>query len=432
MKKTTIFFLEPIKFFVSLFSVIFIAVCLPLIHSKKQKIIFGSSPILNIKYWSEALNEIGIPSITLVRNFYSSINKRGDFDVYFEDLTPSFIKNKFINESLYPFFVWLYIIRNAKVVVLPLHGFTLRDYFWKLEYLFLKLKGIKIIALPYGSDGFMYSKIKSKSLQHALIADYPDAGKLESKIKSKVLFWSKYANFITPGLLYNDGFPRWDIAPHQFISINSKTITKKKEFSSANGINEEVKILHAPNHRTFKGTEFFLNAIDELKKEGYKINLILLEKVPNDKVLEIMSESDILADQFIFTGYSLNSIEGMAVGLPVLSNLENDELLEVSRRYSFLNECPILSSSPETIKERLKILITSPELRKELGELGLLFVDKYHSYTSAQYMFSNIFKKLEGEDIDLMNLYHPLKSEYVKTNYIHTPLKNNKYVGPAR
>ena len=135
-----------------------------------------------------------------------------------------------------------------------------------------------------------------------------------------------------------------------------------------------------------------------------------------------------MLDQFIFTGYSLNSIEGMAVGLPVISNLENEDLLRVCRRYSFLNECPILSSSPETVKERLKLLITNPELRKELGQLGRRYVEKYHSYKAAQYMFTNIFKKLDGEDVDLMNLYHPLKSEYVKTNYIKTPLVNNRYV----
>ena len=46
----------------------------------------------------------------------------------------------------------------------------------------------------------------------------------------------------------------------------------------------------------------------------------------------------------------------------------------------------------------------------------------------AQYLFTHIFRKLDGEDIDLMNLFHPLKSEYVQNNYIQTPLVNNKYI----
>ena len=116
----------------------------------------------------------------------------------------------------------------------------------------------------------------------------------------------------------------------------------------------------------------------------------------------------------------------MASGLPVLSNLDNEAYTTVFRRYSFLNECPILSTTPETLKENLRILIENPELRDELGRLGRMYVEKYHSYKAAQYMFTNIFKKLEGEDIDLINLYHPLKSDYVKNNYIKTPLIKNK------
>ena len=262
--------LKPIIFLIHLLSSLLILICLPFIRSKKEKIIFGSSPILNIKFWSEALKDIGTPSITLVKNFYSAINNRSDFDLHFEDLTPSFIKNKLINESLFPVFVWFYIIKNAKTVVIPLHGIVLRDYFWKMEYVFLRLKKIKVIALPYGSDAFMYSKIRSKSIQHALIADYPDAGKLEKKIKAKVFFWSKHADFITPGLIFNDGFPRWDIAPHQFVAINFQNINKKNNYSPSDGINQEVKILHAPNHRTFKGTEFSLMLLKNLKMKDLK------------------------------------------------------------------------------------------------------------------------------------------------------------------
>jgi spore maturation protein CgeB len=120
--------------------------------------------------------------------------------------------------------------------------------------------------------------------------------------------------------------------------------------------------------------------------------------------------------------------EGMATGLPVFANLENKNYVNLFRRYSFLNESPILSTSPETLKENLKLLITNPELRKELGELGRKYVEKYHSYNTFQYLFTNIIKKLNGEDIDLINLFHPLKSDFVKKNFIITPLIDNKYL----
>jgi glycosyltransferase involved in cell wall biosynthesis len=166
--------------------------------------------------------------------------------------------------------------------------------------------------------------------------------------------------------------------------------------------------------------------IENLKEEGLNVELILLEKIQNDKVREIMKEVDILAEQFVFTGYALSAIEGMALGLPVLSNLDNPDYTEVFRRYSFLDECPIVSTRIQDIKENLRILITNPKLREGLDKLSRRYVEKYHSFTTFQYLFTNILKKLNGQDVDLINLFHPPKSEYVKYNYIKVPLNKNK------
>jgi glycosyltransferase involved in cell wall biosynthesis len=397
-------------------------------HNQADKVIFGTTPILNNKYWSNALKEINVKSETLMRTYFSSINKKNDYDKYFDDLIPKIFRKKYVNEIAYLFFVWLYIINNAKVFVMPFSGIVFHKLFWRFEYMLFKINDIKTIVFPYGADAYMYSRIKDTSLQNVLLINYPNAAKNEKEIEKKVFFWSKYADFILTGFMGLDGMPRWDIPIHQFIQINTKEWKQKTNYSNYNGINGFVKVLHSPNHRGFKGTEYLIKAVDELKKEGLKVELILLEKVSNTKVRELMQEVDILAEQFIFTGYALNGIEGMASGLPVLSNLNNETYTKIFRRYSFLNECPILSTTPETLKENLRLLITKPKLRKELGELGRKYVEKYHSYKMAQYLFTHIFRKLDGEDIDLMNLFHPLKSEYVQKNYIYTPLINNKYI----
>ncbi|MDD3072408.1 MAG: aminotransferase, partial [Candidatus Pacebacteria bacterium] len=89
---------------------------------------------------------------------------------------------------------------------------------------------------------------------------------------------------------------------------------------------------------------------------------------------------------------------------------------------------PILSTSPENIKDNLRLLVENPSLRKELGEAGRKYVEKYHSYKAFQYMFSNVYKKIiEGKDIDLINLFHPLKSAYNNSMpKIKHPLFENK------
>ncbi len=422
---------NSIYFMVSIFALIYLlllSIFRKLVRKNVKKVIFGTSPLINNKYWSNALSEINIESETLMRRYYSSINKKENYDKYFDDLIPSIFRKKYINEVAYLFFVWPYIINNAKVFVMPFHGVVFKKYFWKFEYLLFIINDIKIIVLPYGSDAYMYSRIKEASFQNSLLISYPDAAKNEIQITNKVLFWSKYADITFSGFMGIDGMSRWDIPIFSWLHINTLQWNKENKYSSNDGSNGVVKIMHSPNHRGVKGTEFLIKAIEELQAEGLVIELVLLEKVQNDKIKKLMQQVDIFAEQFIGIGYALSGIEAMSSGLPVLSNLDNDSITKMFRRYSFLNECPILSTTPETLKDNLRLLITNPKLRKELGELGRKYAEKYHSYKMAQHMFTHIFRKLDGEDIDLMNLYHPLKSEYVKNNYIKTPLVNNKYI----
>ena len=135
--------------------------------------------------------------------------------------------------------------------------------------------------------------------------------------------------------------------------------------------------------------------------------------MPNSEVKKQMRESDILAEHFIGSIYGLSGIEGMAFGLPVLGNLESETYTRIFRRYAFLDECPVVSTSPETLKRNLRALVRNPELRETLGRAGRLYAEKYHSYEMAQYLFGAVYRRiLDGEKVDLMNLFHPLSSEF--------------------
>jgi glycosyltransferase involved in cell wall biosynthesis len=189
-----------------------------------------------------------------------------------------------------------------------------------------------------------------------------------------------------------------------------------------------VTVLHTPNHRGFKGTEFLLRSISDLRAEGLQVELILLERQPNSEVRLAMGRADILAEQFIASIYALSGIEGMASGLPVLVNLESEPHTRVFRRYAFLDECPALSTTPETLTDNLRRLVTDPSLRETLGRAGRAYAEKYHSYRTAQYMFGSIYRRiLDGEDVDLMRLFHPLLSTYVTDGpRISHPLVENR------
>ena len=394
-----------------------------LINKKRNVLIWGPVPILNNKYWSAAMNMAGYNSITYMSECYS-INKKEDFDKYF------FYSGKLghLMNALHisNYLAFCYCVRNCSVIHIPYTGgFLGGTPLERIEAKLLHLADIKIVVLPYGSDFYRYSRILDKSLTAGLLNSYPEHAKCELAIARRVEYWNRNADFVGCGYQL-DGAGRWDMLAFSFVVVDTDKIFYSQKESFNNGLNGTVRIVHTPNHRGVKGTEFLIQAVEDLKDEGLDIELVLLEHKTNDKVLEELRNSDILAEQFILTGYGLSGIEGMATGIPVLSNLENEEYTRVFRRYSYLNECPILSTSPENIKENLRILIKHPELRKQLGIAGRKYVEKYHSYMAAKYIFSNVYEKiLNGKNIDLMNVFHPLKSDYVKNNKIIHPLKEN-------
>ncbi len=390
---------------------------------KKEKIIFGTTPIISYSYWSRALRQKGYPTSTFMKAYYN-INSKEDFDLFFVEITPKFLRR-------YKFAInacgLIFLLRNARIFVTTYDPVFFKNFLGRFEIILFKIAKSKVVIIPYGSDAYMYSLVKDLSVRHALLLSYPNNSYAEWNIFKKILFSNKYADIVACGF-QNDGIGRWDLLVHQICQIDTKSWSKKEYYSNANGINGPVRIVHTPNHRGFKGSEFVEEAIKDLKTEGLKIEYIELSGVSNLKVKEVIHQSDILVDQLICTAYALSGIEGMAVGLPVVSNLDCSLSTDIFRRYSFLNECPIVSSTPETIKSNLRALITHPNLRKELGLCSRKYVEKYHSYKTTQYIFGSIFDKiLHLKDVDLMNLFHPITSSYnKKTPIIQHPLKNNQ------
>lgn len=394
----------------------------------KEELIWGPVPIINNRYWSEAMGRAGWKSKTFMESFYPTINKREDYDLYFEDVTPRWIRPQFLRFTASPYFALLHMIRNARVVHLPFSGGPLGSTrLWRLEAHLFRRAQIRTVLIPYGADTYRYSRVTDTSLRHALLLSYPNAAKREPEITERVNYWLRHADFTLCGFGM-DGMGRWDVPINNNVCIDTEQWQHKAAYSSNDGMRGTVKVIHTPNHRGFKGTEFVIHAVEELKREGLKVELILLERIQNDDVRRLMQEADILAEQFIATGYGLSAIEGMASGLAVMSNLEHEAYTRIFRRYAFLNECPIVSTSPETIKRNLRVLVTDPDLRRRLGQAGRQYVEKYHSYEMAQYLFGSVYQKiLDGKDIDLMILFHPLKSDYNRRRpIVEHPLVENQ------
>lgn len=379
----------------------------------KPSLVFGPIPIISNKYWASALREKGYVAKTIVVNYYH-INKKEDFDIYYDDFHVRWLGK--LNKLWVDYVVFFYAILNFDIFHFSFDGGFLQTRFFarRLEFFCYKILGKKTVILPYGSDIYLYSKIIDIPWKQSLIINYPENGKNEQLIKTKIEFIQKNADFIVAYIDYVFILSYWHMLTVGAYIIDEDIWYSDVRVSDHNGENGTVKIAHAPNHRGVKGTEFVLDAIENLKKKGYDIELVLIEKKKNDEVKEILKECDILIDQ-LNLGYALNAIEGMALSMPVITNLTNDTYTKVFKQYAFLDECPLVSTDYVGLEDTLEKLIASPELRKEKGKMGRLYIEKYHSKKTAFLMFENIYKKLwKGEDIDLINYFHPKIGRYHK------------------
>ncbi len=399
--------------------IILVAYVSRLFRSKitKPRLLWGFDPLINHKYHSKALQE-HYESTSCVVNFFS-INKKDDFDII---LTYERKIHYFINS--------LQLLFKYDIYHLSFNGGLFSKLgLGKFEPYIFKIAGIKTIMIAYGSDASVYDLIENKVYSHVLMCDYPQNFERRKQVHNQLVRWCKHADIIIPSMFIPFGFPRWDIVAPNILTIDTSKFPKNKK-----KVKRKVfTVVHSPNHKAIKGSEYIINAVNELAEEGLNIKLLLLEGVKNDQVLKILNEeADLLVEKLIGPSYALSAIEGMSAGLPVINNLNtsdwNKEMM-IYYQYSFLSECPILSANYKNIKEVIREVYNSPTLQTKLGELGQKYVEKYHSYNATNYVFNNIYEKIWfNKDINLMNLFHPLKSEYVKNNYIQTPLVNNRYI----
>jgi glycosyltransferase involved in cell wall biosynthesis len=246
----------------------------------------------------------------------------------------------------------------------------------KLEPLLLKIAGTKVVVIPYGSDVQVMDRSRNPEFRKAMALDYPEQESLSGKVARNIDIWTKYADCVISGCEWVDYMPSWDrlCISHFSIDMDLWCPVENPRKSST------IRILHAPNHRNIKGTEFFIKAVEELQAEGADLELVLLERVSNRKIREEMILADIVADQLIIGWYAMFAIEAMSMGKPVLCYLRED-LEELYIREGLLEkgEIPIINCSPDSVKEAIRKLIKDKAKMEDIGGKSVRYVEKHHS-----------------------------------------------------
>jgi glycosyltransferase involved in cell wall biosynthesis len=359
-------------------------------HKKRPVVLFGISPVISNKYWSEALRKRGYATASFA---YGScqILDQSYFDYTSQTLFPKLSRLSFF-PLLEPYLCFFWALKNFDVFVLDFDlGFFRWTPFRFFELPLLRLAGRKIIAIPYGGDATDVRRCRDERSKAAIVKDYPELLALAEGVERRVRHYSRWASLIVCGGFMLDFLPRADFLTASFCAIDTDEWRNDREpTESSDG---PVKILHAPNHRNIKGTQFLIDACEELRREGLPVELIIKEGVHNSEIREAMRDADIVAAAFITGFYELFPIEGMSMGKPVL-NYWRPDLKRIYSERSFASECPIVDTPPEKIKENVRALAEDPALRLKLGEAGRRYVEKHHSYDAIGRTLDQLVRKV--------------------------------------
>ena len=264
----------------------------------------------------------------------------------------------------------------------------------------LRYLGIRVIVSPHGGDINHQGRFVSRfDWTDRLSRDYPDWNTNEQRVTAqlRIALFSEGADLVIGADSALLRFlPRNDLL-FKYFPVDCEALQP----SASRSTNTPPVIAHAPNHRLTKGTDLLLQSLDYLSRRGVASELRLVEQVPHDQALQWYKEADILADQFCIGAFGMFALEGLALGKPVLTYLDQEHLGDP------IFNLPLVNANGDNLDQVLAVLLEVPALRQRLGEAGRAAVERYQSIPALAEVWNRIYRHVWwGEPLNLETTQH--------------------------
>lgn len=171
---------------------------------------------------------------------------------------------------------------------------------------------------------------------------------------------------------------------------------------------DTVRVVHCPTNRALKGTDAFLAAVDDLTAEGLPIEVVMVEGQTHAEAMAVKATADVVFDQ-VTLGYGCNSVEAWGMGIPVISG---GEPWTIDKMRKLWGTTPFYSATRKTLKQKLRAMVLSRELRAEYAQRGLEHVRKYHDERPALATLAELYvmsikarerPRIQGKSVQFMS-----------------------------
>jgi glycosyltransferase involved in cell wall biosynthesis len=126
-------------------------------------------------------------------------------------------------------------------------------------------------------------------------------------------------------------------------------------------------------------------ALVRLRARGLDIELREVSGVPNEQVLRLFAESDVVVDQLVGGFYGYTALEAMAVGRAVITYVRSDDLL--------LPGFPLLNATPDTIEQLLQDLYDGRFDLDALGAQGQRYIREQQSIPAVSRRLADMYAR---------------------------------------
>jgi hypothetical protein len=254
-----------------------------------------------------------------------------------------------------------------------------------LCFTLLRLLGIRIIVRAQGGDVVHQTRYRSRYDWVARMQkDYPqwDLEVAGMQRQSIIRLFCKHAALVLPGDSSLARFlPRNDLLIKYF-PVDTDALRP----GGARTENPVPAIAHAPTHRFVKGTDYLQSAVERLRAHGIPCELLLIENKTREEAWQLYESADIIADQFCIGAFGAFACEGLALGKPVLTYMDQEHLGNP------LFNHPIVNTTPENLAAVLAVLLLVPRLRERLGLAGRRSVVEYQSIPVMAEVWDRIYQ----------------------------------------